>query len=137
MLITIEKVIFLKQMSLFKNVSNLALSDLMAVSEEQTLPKGEKLISAKKQNKDVYFILSGSVDIEKNETHKTLSDQIVIGLDSAFWQAPTQENVYVKQQISALKVDRDKLYRMMALHPSLAMAILNELSILIHKEKND
>ena len=137
MLITIEKVLFLKQMPVFKNVSNMALSDLMAVSEEQTLSKGEKLIVFNKQNKNVYFILSGTIDVEKKGNHKEISEQVAVGLDSVFLQAPAEENICVKQQITALKVDCDKLYRMMALHPSLAMAILNELSILAHKQKND
>ena len=76
MLITIEKVLFLKQMPVFKNVSNMALSDLMAVSEEQTLSKGEKLIVFNKQNKNVYFILSGTIDVEKREITKRFPSKL-------------------------------------------------------------
>ena len=137
MLTTIEKVLALKQFSLFKNVSNVALSDLMALSEEQTLSKGEKLIEQDKVNKHVYFILSGSVESVSAKTQTLFPDQQIIGLDSVFCQEPASETICIKQQVSMLKVERDKLYRMMALHPSLAMAILNELSLLIIRQKKD
>ena len=133
MLVTIEKVLLLKQMPLFKTVSNMALSDLMAVSEEQTIKKGERLIEAGMQNKVVYFILSGRVSEERATEKKTLEGHSVVGLDSVFWIAPTEKDVTVKQDSVVLKVEKDKLYRMMALHPSLAMAILHELSEKIHK----
>lgn len=133
MLITIEKVLLLKQMSLFKTVSNMALSDLLAVSEEQTLKKGTFLIKENEPNKILYFVLSGSIEVMKNGKKERISDKTVIGLDSVFWIAPAGETVCVKQESVVLKVMKDKLYKMMALHPSLANAILNELSDLIHK----
>lgn len=133
MLVTIEKVLLLKQMPMFKTVSNMALSDLMAVSEEQTLKKGERLITDDTQNKNVYFVLSGSVLQESKNEKKTIEAHAVVGLDTVFWVAPAGKTVTIKQDSVVLKVERDKLYRMMALHPSLAMAILHELSEKIHK----
>ena len=133
MLVTIEKVLSLKQMPLFKIVSNMALSDLMAVSEEQTVKKGTELISEAEQNREVYFLLSGSVEEKSKDEKKVFSAGSCIGLDSVFWVAPAGKNVVAKQTSVVLKTEQDKLYRMMALHPSLAMAILHELSTMIHK----
>ncbi len=132
MSITIEKVLMLKQMPLFKAVSNLALSDLIAISEEQTLKKGEVLIEAEEQNKDLYCILSGVVEREKNQKTEILSAQSIVGLNTVFWIANADENVTVKQEAVVLKIGKEKLYRMMALHPSLAVAVLHELSALSH-----
>lgn len=137
MLITIEKVLSLKQMSLFKTVSNMALSDLMAVSEEQTIKKGTELILENEQNRDVYFLLSGTLEEKRKDSKKTISAHACVGLESVFWIAPAGKTVIAKQESVVLKTERDKLYRMMALHPSLAMTILNELSAMIHEQKKD
>ena len=70
----------------------------------------------------------------KNATKKELINaKAIIGLDSVFWIAAVPEQVVVVQKAVVLKVPQDKLYRMMALHPSLATAILNGLSELIHQ----
>ena len=133
MFITIEKVLLLKQIPLFKTVSNMALSDLMAVSEEKTLKKGERLINEKEQNRTVYFLLSGSLKITQGDQTKVISNRGAIGLDSVFWIAQAGQTVTTEQKSVVLKTEHDKLYRMMALHPSLATAILHELSAMIHK----
>ena len=132
MLVTIEKVLLLKQMPAFKTVSNMALSDLMAVSEEQTIKKGEVLVESGKQNRNVYFLLSGSLEMQALEKKTVITAQTIVGLDSVFWSFPAVSSLIVKQKSVILKTERDKLYRMMALHPSLAMALLNELSNLVH-----
>lgn len=133
MLITIEKVLLLKQMAQFKNVSNMALSDLMAVSEEQTCKAGTILIHKEIPNKVVYFLLSGSVNVQKAEQCDNVQAKAVLGLGSVFWIGAADEEVKVTQKAVVLAVERDKLYRVMALHPSLAFAVLNELSAKEHQ----
>ena len=61
-----------------------------------------------------------------------INAKAIIGLDSVFWIAPASQQVVAVQKTVVLKVPQDKLYRMMALHPSLATAVLNGLSELIH-----
>ena len=111
----------------------MALSDLMAVCEEKTIKKGEKLITTDEQNKHVYFLLSGSVEISQNDHKEVVSAHAVIGLTSVFLIAKANQNAVVKQTAVVLKTSRNKLYRMMALHPSLAMAILHEISFMAQK----
>ncbi len=130
MLITIEKVLVLKQMPLFKTVSNMALSDLMSVSEEETLKKGTILVSEQEPNRTIYFVLDGSASgiRKKEETSRIFSAQQIVGLDTAFLRGNAGITIVADSQMFVLKVEADKLYRMMALHPSLAMAILHEMS---------
>lgn len=134
MLVTIEKVLELKQMTQFKSVSNLALSDLMAVSEESVLKKGEVIIQAEEANHYLYFLLDGVLE-EENEKgeKKIIQAQSVVGLDTVFFMAQAGKTVRVKQNAVVLKVEHDKIYRMMALHPSLFSALLHELSLLTQK----
>lgn len=133
MLVTIEKVLLLKQMAPFKSVSNMALSDLMAVSEEQTLKPGTCLIEPTEPNRKIYFLLSGAVEVCRQDKKENVSSKAVLGLASAFWTGSADEQVVVTQKSVVLVVAHDNLYRVMALHPSLAFAVLNELSALAHQ----
>ncbi len=135
MLVTIEKVLVLKQLALFKNVSNMALSDLISLSEEMSVKKGTSLISKDTQNKTVFFILSGALKCQRQGTSELISAPQVVGLDSAFLIGSPSEDIITTSQTIMLKITSEKLYRMMALHPSLAKAILNELSEQIHQNR--
>ena len=136
MLVTIEKVLVLKQIPLFKTVSNMALSDLMSVAEESTVKKGTDLILKDEVNQTMYFVLSGSVRCEDSVSKKVVvyTANQCLGLDTVFMKFPAGAHAWAETQVVLLKVTADKLYRMMALHPSLAMAILNELSVKIHQK---
>ena len=120
-------------MAPFKNVSNMALSDLMAVSEEQIYKPETTLIQADAPNKTIYFLLSGAVEVEHKDEKKKVHAQAILGLQSAFWIGNADVQITVTQKSIVLAVTHDQLYRVMALHPSLAFAILNELSASAHQ----
>jgi len=111
----------------------MALSDLMAVAEEQTLKSGVVLIQADQPNKNLHFLLSGTVIVRKNKIQEEIAAKAVLGLESVFWMEFANEHVEVVQKAVVLSVAQDKLYRVMALHPSLAFAVLNELSRAAHQ----
>ena len=120
-------------MDLFKTVSNMALADLMAVSEEQTLKPGTVLIHEDQANTFLYFLLSGAVLYRKGKNQQEVLAKSVVGLESVFWSESAGAHVEVTQKAVALVVPQDRLYRVMALHPSLAFAVLNELSGFAHQ----
>jgi len=137
MLVTIEKVLVLKQIALFKNVSNMALSDLISLSEEMSVKKGIALIEKDRQNKSVFFVLSGTLkcQYQGNPSVMNLSAPQVVGLESAFFVGMPEEDITTITSANILKISSEKLYRMMALHPSLAKAVLHELSEQIHQNR--
>ena len=111
----------------------MALSDLMAVSEEQIYKQETALIRADAPNKTVYFLLSGAVTVEHKDEKKKVQAKAILGLQSAFWIGNADVQVTVTQKSVVLAVTHDQLYCVMALHPSLAFAILNELSGSAHQ----
>ena len=133
MLVTIEKVLVLKQIQLFKAVSNMALSDLMSLSEEYTFKKGAILIQEEEQNQNLYIILSGTVRVGSKKQSRIVEAHETLGLESVFLIGEAGVRAVTQERTVLLKVNRDKLYRMMALHPSLAKAILHALSEQIHQ----
>ena len=91
------------------------------------------MIAKDQQNRCVYFLLSGSLEESEKNNKKNITAHAVVGLESVFLLAQAGKDVAAKQESIVLAVERGKLYRMMALHPSLANAILNELSLMICK----
>ena len=128
-MITYEKVLVLKNIPLFEKVSELALADLIEVSEEKLLKAGEVLLAAKKENRYLYIILSGSVEIRsgKNLLQEYGARQIV-GETTVFSPAPLAGELIAQGKSMILKISADNLYRVMALHPTLAYSLLGELS---------
>ena len=127
-MITYEKVLLLKNIVLFEKASELALSDLIQAATEKTLKSGDVLLKENQENDTLYIVLSGGlewVNLEK-ETHFVLPRQM-LGETTVF--APARlGKVVAKEKTIVLKLTADKLYGLMALHPSLAYAFLGALS---------
>ena len=111
----------------------MALSDLMSLSEEYTFKKGAVLIQEEEQNQNLYIILSGTVRVGSKKQSRIVEAHETLGLESVFLIGEAGVRAVTQERTVLLKVNRDKLYRMMALHPSLAKAILHALSEQIHQ----
>ena len=129
-MITYEKVLVLKNIPFFAEASELALSDLIAVCEEHTVKTGEIISKAGDENRYLLMILSGSVHVV--DTSGSLITEIgarqVFGETTVMSPAILPYQVVAQTQTTFLKISGDQLYRMMALHPSLAYGFIGELS---------
>ena len=128
-MITYEKVLVLKNVALFENASELALSDLISVAQEQRLKSGETLLDSKQKNEYLYVVLSGMLEliVDKKSTQEFGPRQI-LGETTVFSPASLGGEIRAKEKTFLLKVSADQLYRVMALHPTLAYSFLEELS---------
>ena len=128
-MITYEKVLVLKNVPLFEKASELALSDLISVAEEQMLKPGEVLLTEKQENNFLYVVLSGVIEMFR---HKRLLQEFgprqLIGETTVFSPASLNAELRAKEKTFVLRVSSDQLYRVMALHPTLAFSFLEELS---------
>ena len=128
-MITYEKVLVLKNIVLFNKASELALSDLATVSEEHMLKAGETLLSGDQKNNALYVVLSGMLEVHKNKkVVQEFGARQVLGETTIFSPAPLGGEVKAKEKTFILKILADQLYRVMALHPTLAYGFLDELS---------
>ena len=128
-MITYEKVLVLKNVTLFEKASELALSDLISVAQEQMLNAGEVLLEAHQENTFLYVVLSGLLEMENH--HKVIQEfgpRQIIGETTIFSPAPLGFKIKAKEKTFLLKIAPDQLYRVMALHPTLAYGFLEELS---------
>ena len=129
-MITYEKVLVLKNIPFFTATSELALSDLISVCEEHTVKADEVISEIGTENKYLFMILSGSVHLldSSGSLITEIGARQVFGDTTVMSPAVIPYRVIAKTQTTFLKVSGDQLYRMMALHPSLAYGFIGELS---------
>lgn len=129
-MITYEKVLVLKNIPFFAEASELALSDLIAVCEERTVKADEVILEPGTENKYLFMILSGTVHIigEDGRLLSEVGARQVFGETTVLSPALLPYQIVAQTQTTFLKVSGEQLYRMMALHPSLAFGFIGELS---------
>ncbi len=128
-MITYEKVLVLKNVALFENASELALSDLISVAQEHKLKSGEVLLEANQKNDHLFVILSGMLEqIVNKKTIQEFGPRQILGETTVFSPASLGGEIRAKEKTFLLQVSSEQLYRVMALHPTLAYSFLEELS---------
>ena len=138
-MITYEKVLVLKNVPLFEKASELALSDLISVANEQMLKTGEVLLDKNQENNFLYVVLSGLLELRSGKTVlQEFGPRQLIGETTVFSPAPLPGTIVASDKTFVLKISAEQLYRVMALHPTLAFSFLEELSRRVRlSEKKD
>ena len=129
-MITYEKVLVLKNIPFFAEASELALADLISVCEERTVKADEVILESGTENRHLFMILSGTVHILGPDNHliTEVGARQVFGETTVMSPALLPYRIQAQTPTTFLKVSGDQLYRMMALHPSLAFGFMGELS---------
>jgi len=125
---TLEKVLLLKNLSSFADVSESALSDFIYACEEVAYPAGKEILKQGDENKYLYILLSGMVQVKEANTILSESEtgQMFAEL-TALSPAVVDVSVVAVQDVIALRISSDNLYEMMSLHPSIAKGIIKGL----------
>ena len=138
-MITYEKVLLLKNVALFEKASELALSDLISVGQERMLKSGEILLEPQQENHFLYVVLSGGIELSHGgKVLQEFGPRQIIGETTVFNPAPLDGDLKAKEKTFIFQISAEQLYRVMALHPTLAYAFLEELSRRVRlNEKKD
>lgn len=136
MSLTFEKVIVLKNVPLFSNVSEQALADLITNSEEKLYKAGDIILETEEDTDVLYIILSGTVHcILGSKVVLEYGPRQVFGETTVFNKSSFPYKIKAHEKTVVLKVDKTTLYRTMALYPSLAFSFLGNLSSCLHQER--
>lgn len=136
MAITFEKVLILKNVSIFANVSEQALADLIAGSEEKSYKAGEVILDADTDTDALYVILSGLVRCgDGDKAVRELGPRQFFGETTVFNKASFPYKITAHDKTVLLKISNKTLYHMMALYPSLAFGFIGYLSKQVHQEQ--
>jgi len=128
MRLSLEKVLVLKNIPAFADVSESALSDFIYASEEVAFAKGKDILKKGDINKYLYILLAGMVQLHDGET--ILSEvrvQEMFGEMTALYPSQTDVSVTATEETLALRISSENLYEMMALHPNITKGIIKTL----------
>lgn len=114
---------------MFEKASEMALSDLIAASDEKTYKAGESLVDEDKENTYLFIILSGSVHcIDKDNVVTEFGPRQFFGETTVLSPAIIPYQIKANEKTTVLRISGHRLYQMMSLHPSIAKGFIGELS---------
>lgn len=128
MLLTLEKILILKTVPLFKDIPEPALADFISSAEELAAVEGADLLNVNDEWSDMYVVLQGRLRVHKDgKTLKELGNTSVLGVLYALDPAVSDVAVSVLEDTTLFRVPSETLYQLMSEHKSLEKAIIGSL----------
>lgn len=125
----IEKVIFLQDIEVFKEVRTEDLSHLAAIAEEVKYSAGEQIYNVNEAADSLYLVIAGKVRL-----HRELQEISVIGPREAFgtWalfdDQPRVATATAVEETEGLRISREDFYDLLSDHVRIAEALLRSLA---------
>lgn len=144
MLSAIEKIIFLKEVSFFHNMSVEQLKVLATVCEEQVYNEDQAVFRENDPGDALYVIVQGRIAIEREADKKggsvarlaTLEDRAYFGEMTLFNGNPRSTRATALKNSLLLRVRREPLVALIRQYPDLSLELINVLSDRL-REAND
>ncbi len=128
MLLTLEKILILKTVPLFKDIPEPALADFISSAEELAAVEGSDLLNVNDEWSDMYVVLQGRLRVHKDgKTLKELGNTSVLGVLYALDPSVSGVAVSVLEDTTLFRVPSETLYQLMSEHKSLEKAIIGSL----------
>ena len=128
MLLTLEKILILKTVPLFKDIPEPALADFISSAEELAAVEGSDLLNVNDEWSDMYVVLQGRLRVHKDgKTLKELGNTSVLGVLYALDPSVSGVAVSVLEDTTLFRVPSETLYQLMSEHKSLEKAIISSL----------
>jgi CRP/FNR family cyclic AMP-dependent transcriptional regulator len=136
MLLTIEKVIILKSVSIFSDITERGLVEAASVLEETRVEPGNVIFEKGDTGNSLYIIVEGSVRIyDGDKTIATLGPGEVFGELAALDPEPRMASVTAAEPALLLRMGHAELDELMAEHPEVALGIIHVLCRRLRKVK--
>jgi len=120
MRLTLEKVLILKNIPLFADLPEAALSDIISASEETAAMIGTDIVKEGEQWNDLYIILQGQVRVHKNsQTVQEYNALTTFGELAALDAEEAKATITALEDTIMFKITGPTLYRLMNEHKSL------------------
>lgn|GEM_PF-5768558 len=139
----IEKVIFLKQVSLFENLSIQQLQVLADICTEERFEKDQTIFKQGELGDSMYIIVNGEVGIDlENTEHGEMNRIAIRGVNDAFgemslFDAETRSaSVVPIKDTLTLRIEGQHLKKIARKHPDLLLSFINVLSGRLREASN-
>lgn len=127
-MITLEKLLLLKTVDLFKQTPEEILLYVANVAKVQTAEANEIILKKGEPGVSMHIIVSGKVKVhDEGKILAELGERQVFGELSALLPETRTASVSAVTDAVFLKIDHENLYKIMSLHPGLARGIIQVL----------
>jgi CRP/FNR family transcriptional regulator, cyclic AMP receptor protein len=129
MITTVEKVLFLKSVDLFRDLPGEELATIAEIAEEQPLAAGEAVFVEGEPGDALYLVVDGAVRVHRGARHLAqLGVREVFGEMAVLDSKPRSASVTVLKDAVLLKVARDDFRDVLQERPEIGMGIIQVLS---------
>ena len=129
MITTVEKVLFLKSVDLFRDLPGEELATIAEIAEEQPLAAGEAVFVEGEPGDALYLVVDGAVRGHRGARHLAqLGVREVFGEMAVLDSKPRSASVTVLKDAVLLKVARDDFRDVLQERPEIGMGIIQVLS---------
>jgi CRP-like cAMP-binding protein len=133
-LTTLEKVIFLKSVDIFKHAAIEELGGVAALTEEVHFESGETIYREGEPVDAIFLVLKGRVVVERNgKVVRDLGERQAIGTVAALDLKPAIHTVRANDPVSALKINAQDLQDLLSLDFELVQAVIRALCGLVRE----
>ena len=126
---TIEKVIFLQDIDVFKDVRVEDLAHIAAITEEETFQPETNLYEVNDSADSLYLVLDGKVRLHRNSQEISVSGpHEAFGTWALFDNQPRVATATALEETLVLKISREDFYDLLSDHVRIAEAMLRSLA---------
>lgn len=127
-MILLEKLFLLREVTLFKEVSDELLGEIASDAEEERVPRGHIIIQKGEIGDTLYIIVSGKVVVKDEEKILAeITDHQFFGELAILSPQPRSASVEAIEETLLLKLRRQNLIDHLNLDPKFSMGIILEL----------
>ncbi len=129
MISTVEKVLFLKSIDLFRALPSEELAQIAEIAEEQPLASGDTIFGEGEPGDALYLIVEGKVKVHKGEKELVrLGIRDVFGEMAVLDSEPRSASVTAVEDSVCLKIGRDDFRDILSERPEIAMGVMKVLT---------
>ena len=129
MISTVEKVLFLKSVDLFRALPSEELAQIAEIAEEVPLAAGDRVFEEGEPGDSLYLIAEGRVRVHKGDKELVrLSIRDVFGEMAVLDSEPRSASVTVTDDAVLLKIGRDDFRDILGERPEISMGVMKVLT---------
>jgi CRP/FNR family transcriptional regulator, cyclic AMP receptor protein len=129
MLTSVDRLLFVRQVSLFKELRDDFLVRLASVMEELSYPANHTIFTQGQEGRSLYIVVSGQVRVHTGEREITqLRENACFGEMSLFDAEPRSASVSTVMPSKCLMLTQQQLYEAIEETPGIALNIIRLLS---------
>ncbi len=125
MISSVDKVLFLKKVALFSQLPSRELLNLASIAQEVSYPESSVLLREGDEGDSLYLILSGEVAVQTGgRTIAVLGPRECVGEMAILDREPRSATVVALDHVTALRIERDSFYEVLAQKREIALGII-------------